>query len=466
MTQEYITSLFIKSRFNVLPFIVPWESFMKRTRSVLSRRTFCQQVSLVASALAMGSSPLRAATEGVAAKKPWDPEDMKFLREIAVATVKAAHVAPGASRSGGGVNTTGIPLITPGGDYSAFWIRDYAMSLDCGLIRAEEMLPQLELIARCQSGSQRRTFSTGGILPPYSIPDHIRLDGPPIYYPGTMTADEKQGGGIWGPLPPTDDHFYFVHVAHVYWGETKDAAFLGKGVQGLTLLDRLIKAFHSPASDPKTGAVVTDPGRAVGFGFQDTVYLLGAMAFATLLRWQAARQLADLCKAAGNRGAASQFEQIAATIAANLVPTFCDPAKVGGWLLAATKYCRQPDVWATLYALHLGILPRDAQQRARETVVEALRTGQEKHVIEFQGGVRHVPTTFDYSEKSAWEGKDCGKGGYQNGAYLAHPDRMADRGRLSSRRHLGQAGLRPLHRTPAQIRLPQTHRRSAVGEHY
>ena len=46
--------------------------------------------------------------------------------------------------------------------------------------------------------------------------------------------------------------------------------------------------------------------RAVGFGFQDSVYLLGAMSFATLLRYRAARQLAESVqgrrKGRGGRG--------------------------------------------------------------------------------------------------------------------------------------------------------------------
>ena len=40
---------------------------------------------------------------------------MEFLKGIAAATVEAAHLPPGAIKMLGGVNTTGIPLITPGG---------------------------------------------------------------------------------------------------------------------------------------------------------------------------------------------------------------------------------------------------------------------------------------------------------------------------------------------------------------
>jgi len=360
---------------------------------------------------------------------------MEFLKGIAEATVKAAHVPPGAFKPGGGVNTTGITLITPGGNYAAFWIRDYAMSLDCGLIGPDEMLPQLKLFARCQSGPRERKLLSGGIIPPFSIADHIRMDGRPVFYPATMNPGQFQGADPWGPLPIVDDHYYFVHMAWAYWRDAKDPAFLFESVDGLTILDRLIKAFHAPEVDPKTGAVVAEPPRrAVGFGFDDTIYMLGAMCFATLLRWRAAKQLADLCRAAGKSEAGEGFKKIAETIADNILPLFVDPGEIGGWLRAATKRCRQPDVWATLFALHLGVLPEEAARRARETVAEAVvaQTSRSANcgnagleactTIEYQGAVRHVPTTHDFSATSAWEDSRWRpKGVYQNGAYWHTP---------------------------------------------
>ena len=181
----------------------------------------------------------------------------------------------------------------------------------------------------------------------------------------------------------------------IHLRNTKDAAFLGKNVQGVTLLDRLCKAFHVPASDPHTGTVVTDPGRAVGFGFQDTVYLLGAMAFATLLRWQAARELVDLCKAAGKSSAADEFEKIAATIAANLVPTFPRSAKDRRLAARRRNSAASRMFGATLYALHLGILPKDAQQRcARDGCGRAAdRPGEAHHRVPGRADTCQRPST-------------------------------------------------------------------------
>ena len=343
---------------------------------------------------------------------------MEFLKGIAAATVKAAHVPPGAIKPGGGVNTTGIPLITPGGSYPAFWVRDYAMSLDCGLIGPDEMLPQLKLIARCQNGPRERKFLSGAVIPPFAIADYILMSGRPAHVP----IGQFQPAYPWGPLPPADNHFFFTHIAWAYWRETRDAAFLSEPVDGLTILDRLIKAFHATVTDPQTGAVVAEPSRRmVGFGFQDSIKLMGAMCFATLLRWRAAKQLAELCQTAKQPETEKEFGTIAETIADHIVPLFADPGEIGGWLRAATERCRQPDVWATLFALHLDVLPAEAEKRARETVAEAAAAGR---VIEYQGAVRHVPTTHDFSDTSAWEetlAPARRKGVYQNGAYWHTP---------------------------------------------
>jgi hypothetical protein len=82
---------------------------------------------------------------------------------------------------------------------------------------------------------------------------------------------------------------------------------------------------------------------------------------------------------------------------------------------------RQPDIWATLFALRLGLLSPPADRRARETVADAIRRGQQDPVIEYRGAVRHVPVGFDYSAQSAWERCAAGGGTYQNGAYWHTP---------------------------------------------
>ncbi|HQK77271.1 MAG TPA: hypothetical protein PKZ25_13845, partial [Candidatus Hydrogenedentes bacterium] len=87
----------------------------------------------------------------MAAAEPFlEADDMAFLRELTAAVLDASRVAPGAKVGGIGPNVTGGTVIRPGGRdcYPAFWIRDYAMSIDSGLVSVEEQRHMLLLTAR------------------------------------------------------------------------------------------------------------------------------------------------------------------------------------------------------------------------------------------------------------------------------------------------------------------------------
>src|SRR5207248_4615278 len=87
-------------------------------------------------------------------KQVFDRDSMKFLKELTEAVVEASRVRPGESVGASPTNSTGCTLIRPGGRdcYPAFWIRDFAMSLDIGFVSYEEMLHALRLIAKTQNG--------------------------------------------------------------------------------------------------------------------------------------------------------------------------------------------------------------------------------------------------------------------------------------------------------------------------
>ncbi|MCZ7636178.1 MAG: hypothetical protein M5U12_09155 [Verrucomicrobia bacterium] len=249
------------------------------------RRTFLRRglwTAVTAGALCRRSGLVTAASNPPQSGKWLDAASHTFLRELAAATLESARIPPGASRGGMGPNRTGLTIISPGGNYPALWTRDFAMSLDCGLVPPAEIRAHLWLIAGCQNGPQERRLQSGAIIPPFAIVDHINLAGGAVFYPGTYSAGEDQGAPPWGPLPPIDDHFYFIHIAYALWRDTREAGFLDETINDLRLMDRLERAFHAPASDPVTGAATTTrERRAVGFGFQDSVQLVGAMSFAT-----------------------------------------------------------------------------------------------------------------------------------------------------------------------------------------
>jgi hypothetical protein len=347
-------------------------------------------------------------------------EHILAIEQLARATIERARVQPGQLRDGRGPNTAGFALITPGGHYPAFWIRDFSMSVDCGLIDSEEIHAHLRLVARHQAADRERRLASGAIIPAHAIPDHINLDDTAVFYPGSYSSGEDQGAPPNGPLPPVDDHFYFVHLAWVLWRTSRDAGFLEERILGRGMLERLDLAFHAVAADPLTGAVVTDEQRrAVGFGFQDSVHLIGEMSFATLLRWQAARELAELHAAMGGRAQADDYRRLADLIARSFVPVFLDGGTGDGWLIAATRVGRQPDVWATLFALHLGVLPRDAAERSRRTVADAVRAPG--NTVEYQGAVRHVPSDRWARTDRCWDAGGTAAGTYQSGAFWHTP---------------------------------------------
>ena len=319
--------------------------------------------------------------------------------------MEASRVRPGQRVGSSTPNITGGTLIRPGGRdcYPAFWIRDFAMSLECGLIPPEEQRHALLLTAATQQAEDWQT-PLGSLVPRGAIADHINFDGTPIYFPGTYSPEAQ--GGKWGKLPALDDHFYFVEMAWQYCRQTGDRAILAEDVGGLTLLERLELAFSVPQSRADSQLVWCDESnRGVSFGFTDSVVHTGELLFASLLRYQAARQLAELT---GN----SSYSDIAATIARSLPEAFSHP---GGLLRASTGLSSQPDAWGSAFAVTIGAVEGDVRETICRTLADACRSG----TLACRGNIRHVLTTDDFSAQSAWE-QTVGSqpiNRYQNGAY-------------------------------------------------
>lgn len=287
-----------------------------------------------------------------------------------------------------------------------------------GFITPQEMSNQLRLVARSQNGPAPRHLANGLLVPPCAIPDHIEFDGGPTFYPGTYATGANQGDGSFGLLPPADDHYWFVHIAYCLFRAQGSAAFLGERVDGVTMLGRLAAAFNAPTTDPATGLFeTTATNRAVGFGFCNGIYFTGKILFPSVLRYQAAGELAALCRAAGQPEEAARYLQLQRRISRNLARTFERRAPRDGWLMAATDIGRQADVWGTLYALHAGVLTGRAAREARAAII----LGVTHQTIVYDGAVRHVPTNLDYSANSAWQQTRETLDTYQNGAYWHTP---------------------------------------------
>ena len=353
----------------------------------------------------------------MAAAEPFlHADDMAFLRELTEAVLDASRVAPGEGVGSFGPNITGCAVIRPGGRdcYPAFWIRDYAMSLECGLISPEEQRHMLLLTAHHQQ-DERWELPSGSVVPSGSIADHISFGNKPIFFPGTIEDYEGQGGERWGILPSLDDHFFFVHMAAQYVDTTGNVAILMQDVRGKSLLQRIEEAYAMPPSRPDTGLVYAElENRGVTFGFVDTVTHTGDLLFCSVLKYQAARQLAALFAKTGDSETAKLYDTRAEALQRALDETF---PTVDGLLRASTGLSAQPDVWVTAYAVYVGALTSAKELAACEALARAYKDG----ALAWRGNIRHVRTSDDFGETTMWEYALSPKNTYQNGAYWGTP---------------------------------------------
>ncbi len=344
-------------------------------------------------------------------------EDLLFLEEMTQAVLEASRVPVGMKVGAIGPNTTGGMLIRPGGRnaYPAFWIRDYAMSLDAGYVSSKEQRHMLFLTAEKQIDSPT-VLPTGSELFIGAIADHISFEGVPIFFPGVLQDYEIQGGERWGHYACLDDHFYFIHMANVYYETTHNTAFLAEKIREKTLLSRLEMAYNAPPSRPESGIVYTTKSkRGVNFGFFDTTIHTGDLFFCSLLKYQAAHALAELMRAVGETETARAYEERAACLKAALPDAF---RMDDGLFRASTGLSAQPDVWGTAYAVYLGALSGNDEAKACQRLTTLLR---QKKEIAWRGGVRHIPMNQDFNKDTAWEKSYAAKNRYQNGAYWNTP---------------------------------------------
>ena len=357
-------------------------------------------------------------------------EEQNFLRELALAAIQSATVPAAAAFMGKippksgfttPVNRLGFDAVRPGGRdcYPAIWIQDFTMSYSSGLIPPMLGQRHLELIAATQNGPAARLLQNQVAIPPWAIADHINLDGSAVFFPGTYSSGSDQGGEPYGLRPPACNHFDFIWLAWLRWHEEGAMAdFLTVEYAGVPLLDRLKHAFAAVETDPANGLVQTlAERRFVGFIFCDSVYMTGHLLFASLERYRAAGQLAEMCAALGQQETTQGYAAEAHRIARSVPEVFSAPQTHGGWLKASTGVSGQSDVWGTVYALFLDLLPAAVKKAARAQISAALQAG----TIEFQGAFRHVPTDRDASPETAWERAMTARNVYQNGAYWHTP---------------------------------------------
>jgi hypothetical protein len=342
-------------------------------------------------------------------------ERVRFLSRLTEDVARASTVAPGESVAESTANTTGGPLVRPGGRgcYPAFWIRDFTMSLDSGMFAAEELRHAIRLTAATQA-AQDAVLANGSIVPRGAIVDHVRFDGVPIYFAGTYDAG-KQGGEPWGVLPCFDDHFYFVRMVRRYVDAVPGGGLLDESVRGITVLERVRQAFLVPPASKGTEIVCCgEENRGVNFGFMDTIHQTGLLFFSSVLRCGAADDLAWLCRLSGMHEESDAYGRMARRAREEIPAAFAIPS---GLFRASTGASAQPDVWGTALAVSSGVLEGGAGRAASEKLARAYREG----TLAWRGNIRHVLTTDDFSPETCWERALRKRNVYQNGGYWGTP---------------------------------------------
>ncbi len=339
--------------------------------------------------------------------------DLDYLNDLTKAVVDSSRILPGQKISKDfGPNNTGGNLIRPGGRdcYPSFWIRDYAMSLECGFITLGEQKHMLNLTAVTQCD---QTFITkaGSMVPMGAIADHIRIDdSKPVYFPGTYSYS-KQGGKTFGMFPPYCDQYYFIHMAYCYVKSTNSAKILNMEINGVKLIDRLEMAFKVPPTN-QDGVLVytTDEFRGIDFGFRDVINMTGNLCFPSLLKYKASLEMAELFGMLNSQEIQLKYIEIGNRLKREIPEVFIDKR---GMLLASTGKSGQPDVWSTAMAVYLNVLEGDQLTKTCKFLTDAYKNG----TLTKKGNIRHVLTSDDFSDSTAWEKSLTVKNTYQNGAY-------------------------------------------------
>jgi hypothetical protein len=230
-----------------------------------------------------------------------------------------------------------------------------------------------------------------------------------------MEDYEGQGGKKWGDLPCLDDAFFFIKMAGEYVKGSGDYSILDEVINGKTLLNRLEAALVMPPFHPETQLVyATEESRGIAFGFTDTTTHTGYLLVPSLLKYRAARQLAELCGETGLDEKATAYQAVADTLKIHIGQTFADSS---GLLRSSTGKSSQPDIWGSSMAVYFGALERTPCQTVCIALVDCL----EKGTIDWKGNIRHVPTNLDFSSGTSWEVSLAEKNTYQNGAYWNTP---------------------------------------------
>jgi hypothetical protein len=267
--------------------------------------------------------------------------------------------------------------------YEAFWLRDYAYTLEGSV----DSYSDKELADACRLFVRSLRSDGAGV-------DCVKFDGTPIY---------KPGDGTMGNNPVADGSQFTVAVAWHTYQKTKDVRLLRE------VIEALVMTMNAVPRNPNTHLVHIKPGDEwdrCPYGFTDTIRKQGDELFCSLLYVHASRQLSDLLAVLGRTSDAEQWKTESELVAARIREVFWDPTT--GLFRAATVRCREHDIWGSAFAVYLGVA--DGEQSKS---VAAYFKEHYKQIVQ-NGQIRHLPGGV------YWE-QGCPRDTYQNGGFWATP---------------------------------------------
>ncbi len=267
--------------------------------------------------------------------------------------------------------------------YEAFWLRDYAYTLEGSI----DSYSDRELLDASRTFIRSMRADGAGV-------DCVKFDGQPIYKPGF---------GTLGANPVADGSQFTVAVVWHTYRKTRDLRFLKKNI------DTLIKTMRNVPRNPKTKLVhIKDDGwDRCPYGFTDTVRMQGDVLFCSLLYVEAGRRLSDLLNIVGRKNEAAEWKSEADVVAENIREVFWDEQV--GLFRAATIHCKEHHIWGSAFAVYLGV----ADEGQSIAIARYFKDNYSRIVQ--NGQIRHLPGGV------YWELCIASRDTYQNGAYWATP---------------------------------------------
>jgi len=264
-------------------------------------------------------------------------------------------------RAAAGMAKNGVRIFRPcaSGNYGAFWVRDFSYQVEgCPAVFSREEIRAGYL------------FLAAGQRADGCMPDRVNVTGQPVYSPGPDTRQFTRNGSV-------DQSPFMVILCHQYW------KLYGDLEPFRNTADALEKAMRFTPRNPDNGLVrIDDPKEFGPYSFFDVQPLTGDQQFDSVLFWDASLRLAEMLEAAGEVARAQTWRHEAERVKRAL-PTLWDEQV--GLFVAASKSWRQPSVWGSVFAAHVGIATSEQCDRI------AGWCRDNYHLIVQHGQIRQLP---------------------------------------------------------------------------